>query len=66
MGRANNTNGEKSNAHRILAGKPEEKRTLGRPKRRWVENITVDFREIGWDGMDWVDLARIGTGGVLL
>jgi hypothetical protein len=58
MGRACSTNGEKRNAHRILVGKPEENRTLGRPRCRWVDNIKVDFREIGWDGMDWIDLAR--------
>jgi hypothetical protein len=45
--------GEK-NAYRILVGKPEGKRSLGRPSRRWVNNI----REIGWDGMDWIDLAQ--------
>jgi hypothetical protein len=38
---------EKSNAHRILLGKPEEKRPLGRPRLRWVENIEMDLREIG-------------------
>jgi hypothetical protein len=43
---------------RILAGKPEGKRPLGRPKRRWVENIKIDPRETGWDGMDWIDLAQ--------
>jgi hypothetical protein len=44
--------GEKRNAYRILVGKPEGKRPLGRPRRRWVDNIKVDLREIGWDGMD--------------
>jgi hypothetical protein len=39
-------------------GKPEGKRPLGRPRRRWEDNITVDLREIGWDGMDWIDLAQ--------
>jgi hypothetical protein len=39
-------------------GKPEEKRPLGRPRRRWVDNIEMDLREIGWDGMDWIDLAQ--------
>jgi hypothetical protein len=38
--------------------KPEGKRQLGRPRRRWVENIKMDLREIGWDGMDWIDLAQ--------
>jgi hypothetical protein len=52
MGRACSTNGEKRNAHRILVGKPEGKRLLGRPKRGWVDNIKKNLREIGWGGMD--------------
>jgi hypothetical protein len=52
MGRACSTNGEKRNAYRILVGKPKGKRTLGRPKGRRVDNIKIDLREIGWDGMD--------------
>jgi hypothetical protein len=43
---------EKRNAYRILVGKPKAKRQLGRPRRRWVENIKMDLREIGRDGMD--------------
>jgi hypothetical protein len=39
---------EKRNAYRILVAKPEEKRPLGRPRRRWVDNIKVDLRQIGW------------------
>jgi hypothetical protein len=50
--------GEKRNAYRILVGYPEGKRPLGRPIRRWVENIKMDLREIGWDGMDRIDLAQ--------
>jgi hypothetical protein len=50
--------GEKMNAYRILVGKPEGKRPLGRPRRRWVGNIKMDLREIEWDGMDWIDLAE--------
>jgi hypothetical protein len=50
--------GEKRNAYTILVGKPEGKRPLGRTRRRWVDNIKIDFREIGWDGMDWIDLAH--------
>jgi hypothetical protein len=58
MGRACSTNGEKRNAYRILVGKPEGKRQLGRPRNRRVDNIKMDLREIGWDGMDWIDLAQ--------
>jgi hypothetical protein len=47
MGSAHRTNGEKRNDYRILAGKPEGKRTLGRPIRRWVDNIKIDLRERG-------------------
>jgi hypothetical protein len=52
--------GGKKNAYRILEGKPEGRRPLGRPRHRWVDNIKIglDLREIGWDGVDWVDLAR--------
>jgi hypothetical protein len=58
--------GEKRNAYRILVGNPEGKRTLGRPRRRWVDNIKMDLSEIGWNGMDWIDLAQRGTNGGLL
>jgi hypothetical protein len=50
--------GEKRNAYRILVGKPEGKRPLGRPTRRWVDNIKMDLGEVGWDGVDWMDLAQ--------
>jgi hypothetical protein len=52
--------GEKNNAYRILVGKPEGKRPLGRPRRtrRWVDNIKMDLRKIGWDDMDWIDLSQ--------
>jgi hypothetical protein len=50
--------GAKRNAYRILMGNPEGKRTLGRPRRRWVNTIEMNIREIGWDGMDWIDLAQ--------
>jgi hypothetical protein len=50
--------GEKRNAYRILVGNPEGKRPLGRPRHRWVDNINMDVREIGWDGGDWIDLAQ--------
>jgi hypothetical protein len=44
------------NACRILVGKSEGKRPLGRPRCRWVNNIKMDLRETGWDGMDWIGL----------
>jgi hypothetical protein len=49
---------EKRNAYRTLAGKSDGKRPLGKPRRRWVNNIKMDLREIGWDSMDWIDLAQ--------
>jgi hypothetical protein len=49
---------EKRNAYRILMGNPEGKSSLGRPRRRWVDNIKKNLREIGWDGGDWIDLAQ--------
>jgi hypothetical protein len=49
---------EKRNAYRILVGKPEGKRPLGRPRRRWVNNIKMDLSDIGWNGMDWIALAQ--------
>jgi hypothetical protein len=58
MGRAYGTNGEKRHAYRISVGNPEGNRPPGRPKRRWVDNIKMDLREIGWDGMKWIDLAQ--------
>jgi hypothetical protein len=50
--------GEKRNSYRILVGRPEGKRPLGRPRRRWVDNIKINLREIGWNCMDWIDLAQ--------
>jgi hypothetical protein len=52
MGRACSTHGEKRNTYRILVGKPKGKRQLGRPRRRWVDNIKMDLTEIRWGGMD--------------
>jgi hypothetical protein len=57
-GRACSTNGEKRNEYRILMGKPEGKRPLRRPRRRWMNNINMDLTDIGWDGIDWIDLAQ--------
>jgi hypothetical protein len=50
--------GERRNACRILVGKPDGKRPLGRPRRRWVDNIKMDLGEVGWNGVDWIDLAQ--------
>jgi hypothetical protein len=48
---------EKRNTYRILVGKPEANSPLGRPKRRWVDNVKIDLRERVWSGMDWIGLA---------
>jgi hypothetical protein len=45
--------GQKRNVYRILVGKPEGRRPLGRPRHRWVDNIKLDVRKTGWGGMDW-------------
>jgi hypothetical protein len=50
--------GEMRNAYRILVGKPEGKIPLGRPRRRWMDNIKMDLREVELDGRDWIDLAQ--------
>jgi hypothetical protein len=50
--------GVKINAYRLLVGKPEGNKPLGRPRCRWVDNIKIYLREIGWDDMDWIDLAQ--------
>jgi hypothetical protein len=50
--------GEKRNAYRLLVGKPEGKRPLGRSRRRWVDNIRMDLAEVGWGDVDWIDLVQ--------
>jgi hypothetical protein len=52
------TNGGERNAYRILVGKTEGKRPLGRPRRRWMDSIKMDLGEIGWDGVEWIDMAQ--------
>jgi hypothetical protein len=50
--------GVKTNAYRLLVGKPEGKRPLGRPGFRWVDNIRMDLGEVGWGDVDWICLAQ--------
>jgi len=52
--------GERRGVYRVLVGRPEGKRPLGRPRRRWEDNIKMDLREIGIDGVNWIWLARDG------
>jgi hypothetical protein len=52
------TYGERRGAYRALVGKPVGRRPLGRPRRRWVDNIKIDLREVGCGGVDWIDLAQ--------
>jgi hypothetical protein len=58
MGGPCSTNGEKRNAYRLLDRKPEGKSPLGRPRRRWVDNIRMALGEVGWGDVDWIDLAQ--------
>ena len=58
MGGACSRHGDRRGLHRVLVGKPEEKRPLGRPSRRWEDNIKTDLQEVGCGGMDWIDLAQ--------
>jgi hypothetical protein len=57
---------EKRDAYRLLVRKPEGRRPLGRPRRRWVDNIRMDLGEVGWGDVDWIVWLRIGAGGELL
>jgi hypothetical protein len=50
--------GESRGLYRDLVGKPEEKRPLGRPRRRWKDNIKVDLHKVGCEGMEWIDVAQ--------
>jgi hypothetical protein len=60
------TRGEKRNVYRLLVGKPDGKRPLGRPSRRWIDNIKMDLLEVGLSVVDWIGLAQDSTGGELL
>jgi hypothetical protein len=62
MGGQYSTNGGKRNAYRLLVGKPEGKRPLERPRRRWVDNIRMDLGEVGWVDVDWIGLAKDRNG----
>ena len=50
--------GERKGVYRVLVGKPEGKRPLVRPRRRWEYNITMDLQEVGCGGMDWIEVAQ--------
>jgi len=50
--------GDRRGAYRVLMGRPEGKRPLGRPRIRWEDNIKMDFQKVGWGGMDWIDVAQ--------
>ena len=58
MGWACNTYGERRGVYRVLVGKPEGKRTLGRSRRIWGDNIKMDLQEVGCEGMDWIELVQ--------
>jgi hypothetical protein len=58
VGGACSANGDKRNVYKLLVGKPEEKRQLGRPRRRWINNIKMNLLEIELGGMDWIGLTQ--------
>jgi hypothetical protein len=58
MGGACSAHGERRGVYRVLVGKPEGKRPLGRPRLRWEDNIRIDLQEVGCGGMDWIGLAQ--------
>jgi hypothetical protein len=58
IGGACNTHGKNEKYINILVGKPDGKRPLGRPKRRWEDNIWVDLGEMSWEGMEWIHMAQ--------
>jgi len=58
MGEACSMYGEKRGIHRVLMGKPEEKKPLGRSRHKWEDSIKMDLQEVGFGGMDWIELAK--------
>jgi hypothetical protein len=50
--------GEGRGAYRVLVGRPERRRPIGRPRRRWEDNIKMNIQEVEWGGMDWIDMAQ--------
>jgi len=66
MGWACRSMWETRGVYGVLVGRPERKRPLGRPRRRWEDNIKMDLQEVGCGGMDWIELVHIGTGGGIL
>jgi hypothetical protein len=58
MGGPCSTNVGEEELYRLLLGKPEGKSPLGRPRRRWVDNIRIDLGEVGWGDVDWISLAQ--------
>ena len=58
MGGACSTYGERRGVHKVLVGKPEGKKPLGRHRRRWKDNIKTDFQTVGCGGMDWIEMAQ--------
>jgi len=54
--------GKRTGAYRVLVGKSERKRPLVRPRHEFEDNIKMDLNDLGWEGQDWIDLARTGKG----
>jgi hypothetical protein len=59
MGRTCSTYGKRREEYKVLVGKPEGKRPLGRPRRRWEDNIMIGLQEVGCGGMDWIELVEV-------
>jgi hypothetical protein len=59
IGGACSAKGERRGIYRVLVGKPEGKRPLGRPRHRWEDNIKMDLQEVGCEAKDWIDVAQV-------